>query len=231
MQGCAQTGRARRGALSRTPTSAKSDSHQRSPVYSQLARCRVDVQFQVLLSACAQPASHTGLSHCRNCANLEPVRGDVCTSTPWHFADPSHNTLADALPSRQDQQNIVAHCSSRGGASHAHARRSHRGDTGPAEARSSARYRRGAHFRRFRSRIVSGRHSRCLCGPGDGFGACAQARRVSACALRRRRLRPSRDEAPGSACSSTVPQGKRLAGNERPSRSRPRASQHHTRAW
>lgn len=29
----------------------------------------------------------------------------------------------------------------------------------------------GTHLRRLRSSTVSGRHSRCLCGPGDGFGA------------------------------------------------------------
>lgn len=32
----------------------------------------------------------------------------------------------------------------------------------------------GAHLRRFLSISVSGRHSRCLCGPGDGLGACKQ---------------------------------------------------------
>lgn len=28
------------------------------------------------------------------------------------------------------------------------------------------------HLRRFLSMSVSGRHSLCLCGPGDGLGAC-----------------------------------------------------------
>ena len=36
-----------------------------------------------------------------------------------------------------------------------------------------------AHFKRFRSRIVRGKHSRCLCGPGEGFGACAAHRHSS----------------------------------------------------
>lgn len=31
-----------------------------------------------------------------------------------------------------------------------------------------------AHLSLLRSRMVSGKHSRCLCGPGDGLGACAQ---------------------------------------------------------
>ena len=32
----------------------------------------------------------------------------------------------------------------------------------------------GTHLRRFLSMSVSGRHSLCLCGPGDGLGACTK---------------------------------------------------------
>lgn len=37
---------------------------------------------------------------------------------------------------------------------------------------------RAAHLRRFLSTRTTGRHSRVLCGPGDGFGACAAGARA-----------------------------------------------------